>query len=69
MPTRTGAGNIFRTADGGVSFTDTGVSGLAVDFASATRAVAVGFGGRTRSPMTPATTSRHSAHGRRAASS
>jgi photosystem II stability/assembly factor-like uncharacterized protein len=41
-------GNLFRTADGGRSFTDTGTSNtLAVDYASATRAVAVGFGGET----------------------
>jgi photosystem II stability/assembly factor-like uncharacterized protein len=45
--TRTGA--IFQTTDGGRSFTDTGVrNSNAVDYASAARAVSVGFGGQTQ---------------------
>jgi photosystem II stability/assembly factor-like uncharacterized protein len=39
---------VYRTADGGRSFTDTGVSNASeTDFASATRAVTVGFAGET----------------------
>lgn len=38
---------VMRTADGGRSFTSTGVFALAVDFASASRAVAVGADGAT----------------------
>jgi photosystem II stability/assembly factor-like uncharacterized protein len=45
--TRTGA--VFQTTDGGRSFTDTGVrSSSAVGYASAARAVSVGFGGQTQ---------------------
>ena len=47
MPSAPVTGSIFRTTDGGVTFTDTGADQIAVDFASATRAVAVGLGGHT----------------------
>ena len=48
MPTSgPSSGNIFQTTDGGVTFTDTAANQIAVDFASATRAVAVGLGGHT----------------------
>jgi photosystem II stability/assembly factor-like uncharacterized protein len=41
-------GQVFRTVDGGRSFTNVGLSGvLALDFASTTRAVTVGEGGGT----------------------
>ena len=41
-------GRVFRTTDGGRSFTNTGINGaLALDYASATRAVTVGFAGET----------------------
>jgi photosystem II stability/assembly factor-like uncharacterized protein len=42
-------GEVYRTVDGGRSFTNVGLSGVhAFDFASATRAVTVGEGGVTR---------------------
>ncbi len=45
----TASGNaVYRTADGGSSFTNTGITnGQAVDYASSTRAVVVGFRGAT----------------------
>jgi len=43
-----GSTELFRTADGGRSFTDAGTDAYAVDYASATRAVAVGFAGKTQ---------------------
>jgi photosystem II stability/assembly factor-like uncharacterized protein len=47
VTTRTGA--LFQTTDGGRSFTDTGVRNAnAVAYASASRAVSVGFGGQTQ---------------------
>lgn len=44
----TRSAKVFTTADGGRSFTDTDATGVAVDYASATRAVAVGFAGETQ---------------------
>ena len=49
VPSLGPGGLVYRTTDGGRSFDSTGVSNaFALDYASATRAVTVGFGGETR---------------------
>jgi photosystem II stability/assembly factor-like uncharacterized protein len=44
----TAPSTVFRTTDRGRSFTEVGDDGNALDYASATRAVVVGFAGRTQ---------------------